>query len=800
MPLSHYRVLDLTDDRGQMAGFLLAQLGADVICVEPAEGHRSRSLGPFVDDEPGRDTSLFHWAYNRGKRSVVLDDQQLVELAAGADAVITSAALPVDLASLRAANPALVTASISAFGSDGPKANWHATDLINCAAGGVMSVTGDRDRPPIRVSYPQSWLIASADAAAGVLLALRERASSGSGQHVDVSVQQAMISATQFCMMNTLVDVPEAKRMAGGLELGPFKLRYVFECADGHVNVTYLFGPVIGPYTNRLFKWMHEEGECPDSVAERDWSPYAMDVLEGRASLDAMHEATAAIEAFMSTRSKSELLERALEVGALIAPITTTHDLLELPHLHDRNYWEEIEVPGRAAPVPIPGPFARLHRSPTHKLGPPPRVGEHTEELLAEPRREPATPAAAAVIPKGRPLEGLKVLDLFWALAGPGTTRTMADFGATVVRLESETRPELLRAVNPFRGEDGESEGSLQYHSSNAGKLHLQLNLSVPESQEVLHDMVRWADVVTESFTPRASKKMGLTYDQLCQINPEVILVSSCLMGRGGPLSDYPGFGSAGASFAGFFPITGWPDRLPGGPYTAYTDYVSPRFTLTAILAALEHRDRTGEGQHIDFSQMESAMHLMAPLFLDDAINGRIAGRHGNEDPAMAPHAVFPAGGADDDDWIAIACETDHQWRRLAELIGQTELAELGQNERLARRAELEGLVAAWTTGQDPTELQQHLQDEGIAAHQVQNSGRCIADPQLVHREHFRQVPHPVYGHSFVEAPSFTLSRSEFGPRWAGPTLGQHTFDILTELLGYDGDKIADLAVAGCLE
>lgn len=821
MPLSHYRVLDLTDDRGQMAGFLLAQLGADVICVEPAEGQRSRSLAPFIDDEPGPDRSLFHWAYNRGKRSVVLDDQQLATLAAGADAIITSDAfttgdafttsdaLSVDLDSLRAANPALVTASISAFGSDGPKANWKATDLINGAAGGVMSVTGDQDRPPLRVSHPQSWLIASADAASGVLLALRERASSGRGQHVDVSAQQAMISATQFAMMNTLVDVPEAKRVAGGLELGQFKLRYVFGCADGHVNVTYLFGPVIGPYTNRLFQWMKTEGECPDSVAERDWGPYAMDVIEGRASLDALAEATAAIEAFMATRTKNELLERALEVGALIAPITTTHDLLELPHLQARDYWEEIDIPGRAEPVPIPGPFARLGTSPTRKLGPPPQVGEHTDELLSEPPRQLASPAVASATaaasattaePKGRPLEGVKVLDLFWALAGPTTTRIMADFGATVVRVESETRPELLRAVNPFRGDDGESEGSLQYHSSNAGKMHLQLNLSVPESREILHDMVRWADVVTESFTPRASKKMGLTYDELRQINPNIIVVSSCLMGQGGPLSDYPGFGSAGASFAGFFPITGWPDRLPGGPYTAYTDYVSPRFKLAAILAALEHRDRAGEGQYIDFSQMESAMHLMTPLFLDEAVNGRTAGRHGNADPSMSPHAVFPAGGPDDDDWIAVVCETDDQWRRLADLIGQTELAELGQSERLERRAELEELVAGWTTGQDPTELQEQLQSEGIAAHQVQNSGRCIADPQLVHREHFRQVPHPVYGHSFVEAPSFTLSRSNFGPRWAGPTLGQHTFEILTEFLGYDGDKIADLAVAGCLE
>lgn len=218
MPLSHYRVLDLTDDRGQFAGFLLAQLGADVICVEPPAGQRSRRLPPFIDDEAGDDRSLFHWAYNRGKRSIVVDDDQLLELARGADVVITCGAREVDLDALRRAHQALVTAAITPFGSDGPKADWLATDLTNFAAGGVMAVTGDKDRAPVRAGHPQSWLVAAADAVDGILIALRERKQSGLGQYVDVSAQQSMISATQFCMMNTLVGSPEATRVAGGLD------------------------------------------------------------------------------------------------------------------------------------------------------------------------------------------------------------------------------------------------------------------------------------------------------------------------------------------------------------------------------------------------------------------------------------------------------------------------------------------------------------------------------------------------------------------------------------------------------
>jgi len=799
MPLSHYRVLDLTDDRGQFAGFLLAQLGADVICVEPAEGHRSRRLPPFVDSERGPDRSLFHRAYNRGKRSVVVDQQQLLELAEGSDALITSGAYPVDLAALRAVNPALVTASITPFGLDGPKANWAATDLTNAAAGGVMSVTGDQDRAPLRVSHPQSWLIAALDAANGVQIALWERRRSGLGQHVDVSVQQALISCAQFSMMNSLVGSPEAKRVAGGLELGPFKLRFVYPCADGYVNVTWLFGNVIGPYTNRLFAWMAAEGACPAHLASRNWVDYAMDVIEGRAGLDVLTEAGAVVEAFVGARTKEELFNESIAQGALIAPITTTRDLLDMDHLAARTYWDPVEVPGRSTPSRLPGPFARLTGSPLTPGGPPPSIGEHTAEILGAPRSR-ASQAPATDRSDGRPLDGIKVLDLMWALAGPGATRTLADFGATVVRVESETRPELLRAANPFRGDDGDFEGSLQYHSPNAGKLHLQLNLSVPGSREVLEDLVRWADVVTQSFTPRAVRKMRLTYEDLAAVNPSIIVLSSCLMGNHGPLCDYPGFGTAGASFAGFYPITGWPDRMPAGPYTAYTDYTSPRFTVSALLAALEHREATGEGQFIDFSQMESAMQLIAPLLLDDDLHDRPAGRLGNADLLCAPHCVVATAPAGGDHWIAIACETDIQWQNLAGLMGREDLQLLEVAERLARAGELEDLVAEWAALQDADQLQHLLQGVGVPAHRVQNSTGCIEDPQLVHRQHFREVPHPSFGTSFVEAPAFTLSRSPYGPRWAGPTMGQHTFEVLTDMLGYDADRIADLAAEGCLE
>lgn len=806
MPLSGYRVLDLTDHRGQFAGSGLAQLGADVILVEPAGGSPSRHLAPFIDDEPGMDRSLWHWAYNRGKRSVVVDDEQLAELAAGADVLLECGARPVDLAALRAMNPALVTVSITPFGGSGPKAQWLASDLTLAAAGGILAVTGDQDRPPVRIGLPQSWLHASADALSATTIALRERKRSGLGQHVDVSCQQSLIAATQFSMMTTLVGSPPAKRVAGGLELGPFRLRFVYECADGHVSVTYLFGSVIGPYTNRLFRWMQDEGACDASLGEKNWVSFATDVVEGRESVVELERATAAIEAFTRTRTQRYLVETATAKGALIAPINTTRNILDLEHLEERGFWDHVALPERAEPVRMPGSFVRWASSPPGGLAAPPAVGAHTGEVLAQladnPRRPAATTSRTNVSgsdSSGRALEDLKIVDLFWALAGPGATRTLADFGATVVRVESEARSELLRAGSPFRSGETEFEGSLHYHSANASKFHLQLNLSVTESREVLLDLVRWADVVTESFTPRAMRSMGLSFDLFRSVNPRIVMVSSCLMGQSGPLRDYAGFGTAGAAFAGFYPITGWPDRLPAGPYTAYTDYISPRFTVAALLAALEQRDATGEAQYVDFSQMECGLQFIAPLLLDDELHGRTAGRNGNRDSSAAPHVVVPAGPVGADQWIAVVCETDEQWRTLATLCGRADLAGLTTAERLARVDEVEAVVSAWTAGRDPGVMQEELQAAGIIAHQVQNSAECVADPQLVLRQQFRRVPHPLYGHSFVEGPAFQLSRTPGGPTWAGPTMGQHTEQVLSEMLGYDDDRIADLVVAGAL-
>ncbi len=792
MMLSPYRVLDLCDDRGHLAGHVLAHLGADVIAVEPPGGQRSRHEGPFAGDRVDPEMSLQHWAFNRGKRSVIVEgSHELSPLLAGADVLLECAAFAIDVDEIARHHPTLVIATITPFGRDGPKAAWRATDLTIAAASGHAAINGDRDRPPVRMSNRQSWLNASLDAALACLVALHERARSGLGQIIDVSAQQSMMVCTQFQMMHALVDSPEIRRIAGGVELGPFEVQYVHACLDGQVTVTFLFGQMIGPFTTRLFQWMFEEGACDESLAAKDWIGFFARVADGTEPASELARGTDAIRRFVATKTKAELLGAALHRSLLIAPVTTTTDVLALDQLEARSYWQDVDG------IRFPGAMAKLSASPLRALGTPPRSGEHTAAVFAEPRRPARDVAIERVVPD-LPLSGLKVLDFMWAFAGPYVTRVLADYGATVVKIETALKSDVMRNVTPFIDASRGSESALQYHSLNAGKLGLALNLNTPEARDVVRDLTSWADVVTESFSPKAMRNWGLGYDQLSAVNPGLIMLSSCLMGQTGPLHRYAGFGTMAAAVAGFYPVVGWPDRSPCGPFTAYTDYTSPRLAAAVLLAAIDWRRRTGRGQYIDFSQLEACLHLLAPELLDDAVNGRVAGRCGNHDRSCAPHAIYATDGHDC--WIAIAVETDAQWHALCALAGWPALARLRTVDRLGRREELDSLLAGWASGQDATELQTELQAIGVPAHRVQNSRHCVEDPQLAHRGHFLQVPHPLCGTTWIEASPFRLSRTPAHAAWGGPMLNQHLHEVLTDILGYDDERITELIVAGALE
>jgi crotonobetainyl-CoA:carnitine CoA-transferase CaiB-like acyl-CoA transferase len=289
----------------------------------------------------------------------------------------------------------------------------------------------------------------------------------------------------------------------------------------------------------------------------------------------------------------------------------------------------------------------------------------------------------------------------------------------------------------------------------------------------------------------------GLGYDDLLAVNPHLIMFSSSLMGQTGPMRLYAGFGTMAAAVAGFYPVTGWPDRNPAGPFTAYTDYISPRMSVALILAALEQRRVTGRGQHIDFAQLEGALHYLAPQLLDQEINGRTAGRHGNDDAHMAPHGVFAAAG--DDRWLAIACETDDHWAALARVIGRHDLSGLTLQERRMHSEELATAITAWTTDRSPADGQAELQAVGVPSHMVNDAYDMIIDDQLSHRNHYQQASHPIHGMTWVESGNCRFSRTPASIGWAGPMFGQHNMEVLDGILGYDGDRIAELVIAGAI-
>src|SRR5437763_3827530 len=335
------RVLDLTTERGLLCGQILGDLGADVLKIEPPGGSPARRLGPFYRDIPSLDGSLFWWAYNRNKRSITLDitssDGQAIlrRLVARAHFLIESdtpgtlAAYGLGYDDLAALNPALVYVSITPFGQNGPKAHYADSDLIILAAGGPLILTGDDDRPPVRVSVPQAYLHASAEAAVAALIAHHERQYSGRGQHVDVSAQQAVAQATQSGILATPLNSDEFQRLSAGVRVGALLIRLVWPAQDGYVGILYFFGAAIGPFTRRLMEWMYAEGGCDEATRDKDWLAYTELLITEQEPLAEYERVKLVVEAFKRTKTKAEMFHDALTRGLLIDPITTLEEVVD---------------------------------------------------------------------------------------------------------------------------------------------------------------------------------------------------------------------------------------------------------------------------------------------------------------------------------------------------------------------------------------------------------------------------------------------------------------------------------------
>lgn len=807
--LADLRVVDITDDLAEAAGRVLADLGAEVIKVEPPGGCASRHRGP------GDDAGVsWHWRnWGRGKKSVVLDLDDDADLAtfrallATADVLVESASIaerhrwglvPAELAERL---PSLVHASITPFGIDGPRADAPATDMTLSASGGFLNHQGDKDRPPIPIGFPETANHGGVQAAADALVAVHERDRSGLGQHIDTSMQAAVVGTLLWTSSYAAIDrnpgFTADDRAEGGTDRGgevvPGVRNPVVEpCVDGYFVVSY----VLGAQGNNAFaasmRWAEAEGALDDDLCGREWVDWIEQMQSGELAVDDGARAMASLLAFLKTKTKAELHARSVVDKLLIAPCNDAADLLADPQLAARDFW--VDVDG----LPMPGPFAVLSETPIVYHGGAPALGAD-QPLLETLRPKAAVSPPVAPARRAGAMAGLKVADLTWMAAGPLITRELANHGATVVHAETMTRVDTMRWLPPYHDGVFTPETSLPAANANQSKLGLACNFAIPEAKAIIDRLIDWADVLVENFRPGMAARNGFGWEYVHQRNPGVVMMSTSMRGQTGPESSYAGFGLQGAALAGFCDITGWPDRAPIAPWGAYTDFVSPRYALATLVAALRHRDRTGVGQYLDVSQNECGVHFLGPLVAQTAATGERFVRPGTAAEAGAPSGVFRVG--ESQRYLVVSAVTDAHWAAVRSVVPAFERfasCDGDQPARLAWRAEIEAEFVAWLAEHDVFEAQDSLLAAGCPAYVSLRATDLIRDPQLTHRGFFTPLEHPVIDARF-DGPVSHFAATPSAPWRAGPTIGQDNEHVLRELLGFSDDEITALAIAGAI-
>lgn len=398
--------------------------------------------------------------------------------------------------------------------------------------------------------------------------------------------------------------------------------------------------------------------------------------------------------------------------------------------------------------------------------------------------------------------EGIKIADFSWVAVGPRSTQYLAEHGATVVRIESMTHPEVLRMAGPFKESKPGINRSAFYCRYNTNKYGISLNLNHPKAKEIARKLVNWADIVSDAYPPGMMKKWGLAYEDLVKIKPDLIMFSACNQGQTGPHAKQPGYGVQLSSLAGFTNLTSWPDSVPGGIYGAYTDFISPHFIVATLAAALDYRRRTGKGLYIDNSQLECGVQFLSPVILDYMVNGRVWEARGNRCPHAAPHGIFRCQG--NDRWVALAVFTDEEWKCFCRVLGNPEWSEDPKFSNLLGRKhnedELEKKIEEWTGRISAEEVMLKMQAAGVAAGIAAKSEDVYNNPQLKHRRHFCEMEHPEVGKIPFEGPPFILGKTPAELKKPAPCLGEDNAHVYTEILGISDEEFVQLMSEGVFE
>ena len=718
---------------------MLADLGADVVRPEPPTGDVLRA-DPF---------RFAAWTHRTRMVPVAgIDDPVLTDLLARADVVLDTPYEP----DAWTVDPAMalqsVWVSLTPFGLTGPRSRWRASDLGVMAASGNMYCTGDPDRAPVRCSEPSGYAHAAAETAFAALTGL----ASGGPQRVDVSMQEVIAVAN----MATPATYPRTgfRGVRRGANIG--KTREIWPTRDGFVSFGLRGGKARLASLQTLTRLVDTE-----TLRAMDWEQFSPNTTDD----DTLAAVERDVAQFFSRHTITELYDIACETNVMLAPINSPKEILASAQLDARGFFETDDTGIRLPTSFVTMTHPAAATAPTHRRAPLPR----TES-------------------RGGAWSGVNIIELGSGAAGPIATRYFAEHGATVLRIESRSRPDFLRVYALGPNNPHGLEGAPMFDGLNPAKRDVLFNLKHPTAVALVRRLVlEWADAVAENFAPRAMKGFGLDYPSLVRDKPDLVMVSACLNGQIGPHKDYPGFGGQGSALAGYNFLTGWPDREPVGPHGTITDSLAPRFVASALAAGLLHRRATGDGVYLDVSQVEAAIYTLTPWLLEYQATGVARGRVGNDHAGALVHGAFACadaldgeGGTISDRWIAIAAWTTDERDRLVAITGPD--------------------IREYTRIRRAIDVADTLQRAGLEAVPVQDFGDLHTDPQIAHREHFVPLTHPFMGPGLYEHNGFRLSDAPVGYDRSGPTLGQDQEWVLGELLGLDSTEQARLAADGVFD
>jgi crotonobetainyl-CoA:carnitine CoA-transferase CaiB-like acyl-CoA transferase len=821
--LSCYRILDLTTEKAFICGRALSDFGAEVIKIERPGGDPARFRGLFPNDIPDPEKNLTWLAFNANKKSVTLDitrpegKEIFKKLVRTADAVLESYApgyldkLGLGYQDLCQINPGIVMTSITGFGQEGPYRDYKDPDIVVRALGGLVYTAGYDDRPPLTVSYEHTHTLGAMNGAAGTMIALIQRAHTGKGQHVDAITQQALdivCSAEIEGIYALLGEIPTRHgRARASVTLKDGSIFYntlLWPCQDGNVALNLLLNPASAKNNLSMMEYIKKDGIDIGFLEGWEWERKSWEDM----TLEQAEKLMDSLGRFFMNHTKDELLKLAVANRFQLGPCNNAADILKYPQLEARKFWKEIDHPG-IGKLKYPGGAVITTQGYVGPRRRAPHVGEHNDEILkylefdSSRIKLPEKPD-----PTKKPFEGIKLIQLCWAGVGVYTCNYLSHYGTTTIRVETATRPDPVRIWAPFAptrkpGEPMGMERSAFFSITHtAPEMGISLNFKQPEAIEIFKKLVAWADVVAEGFPAGVMDKLGLGYEGLKKINPQIIMFRTCGYGHTGPMADQPGFGSILTAVTMMDNIVGWADRPPVPPSTYYTDQLSPMYASLAIMAALDYRRRTGRGQYIDHSQIEAGLNYMTPLILDYQVNNREFQPKGNKSDYTAPHGIYRCKG--DDRWVAMAVTDDEEWRSFVKVIGSPKWAQDSKYASAAGRVkhsdELDELVASWTANYPPEEVQKILQAAGVGAGLVSNAKDLDEDPQMRHYNFYREMEHPYMGKlRYYHAAPLKLSAAEAAVK-RPVLLGEHTEHICTEILGMSQSEVDTLRKKGVFE